>query len=60
MLAWLRSCTPAEKSAISQFEVIVALEQALRFCGHPFTRAALQAFVADAWALIDDRPNVAF
>lgn len=45
---------------MSQVEFLVALETALRFCGHPFTRVALQAFVADAWPLIDDRPDVAF
>lgn len=41
-------------------EFIVALEQALQFCGHPFSRAALQTFVTDAWPLIDQRPDVAF
>lgn len=45
---------------MTQAEFLVSLENALRFCGHPFSRAALQAFVADAWPLIDDRPDVAF
>lgn len=45
---------------MNQAEFLVSLENALQFCGHPFSRAALQAFVADAWPLIDDRPDVAF
>lgn len=45
---------------MTQTEFVFALEQALQFCGHPFSRAALQAFVADAWPLIEDRPDVAF
>lgn len=45
---------------MNQSEVVAALEQALQFCGHPFHRTALQAFVADAWTLIDDRPDMAF
>lgn len=45
---------------MDQSNFVAALETALQFCGHPFTRAALQTFVADAWPLIDDRPDVAF
>jgi hypothetical protein len=45
---------------MSQQDFVTALEQALQFCGYPFSRAALQAFVADAWPLIDDRPDVGF
>lgn len=45
---------------MNQSEFIASLENALLFCGHPFSRAALQTFVADAWPLIDERPDVAY
>lgn len=44
---------------MDQSNFVAALETALQFCSNPFTRATLQAFVADAWPLIDDRPDVA-
>jgi hypothetical protein len=37
-----------------------ALEQELQLQGVAFSRSALQVFVADAWPLIDDDPDVAF
>lgn len=44
---------------MSQSEFVASMEAALQFCGHSYSRAALEAFVADAWPLIDDRPDVA-
>lgn len=45
---------------MDQADFLYALESSLQLRGVAFSRAALQAFVADAWVLIQDNPDVEF
>jgi hypothetical protein len=45
---------------MTQTHFIVALEQELQLRGVAFCRAELQEFVADAWPLIKENPDVTF
>jgi hypothetical protein len=45
---------------MTKAEFIAALEQELRLCSRAFSRADLQEFVADAWPLIVENPDVHF
>jgi hypothetical protein len=42
---------------MSQSAFVEALESELQLCGVPFDRAALLAFVASAWSLIEENPD---
>lgn len=43
---------------MTQSDFLQALESSLQLRGVAFSRAALQAFVADCWPLIIDNPDV--
>jgi hypothetical protein len=45
---------------MSQPEFVEAVESELHLRGIPFDRAALLAFVASAWPLIQENPDVGF
>jgi hypothetical protein len=45
---------------MSQPEFVEALEAELHLRGIPFDRAALLAFVASAWPLIEENPDPGF
>jgi hypothetical protein len=45
---------------MTKAEFIAALEQELQLRGVAFSRADLLAFVASAWPLIEDEPDVMF
>jgi hypothetical protein len=45
---------------VSQPDFVQTLESELQLRGVPFDRAALLAFVASAWPLIEENPDVVF
>lgn len=45
---------------MTQQDFLQALESTLQLRGIAFSRAALQALVADDWVLISDNPDVEF
>lgn len=45
---------------MNQQDFLSSLESALQLRNVSFSRAALQSFVADAWVLIVDNPDVEF
>jgi len=45
---------------MTKAEFITALEHELRLRGRAFSRADVQAFVADAWPLILENPDAIF
>jgi hypothetical protein len=45
---------------MTQADLTLALEQELQIRGVRFSRANLQEFVADAWPLIRENPDVTF
>jgi hypothetical protein len=45
---------------MNRTDFTLALEQELQLCSIPFSRAELLAFVAGAWPLIEDDPDVTY